>query len=212
MKILVIGANGQIGREFCTLARQAGLDIRALVRDATQEAFFTTQGIEVAVGDLEGDFAHAFTGCDQVIFTAGSGAKTGADKTLMVDLYGAMRSIDLARQFGLRRFIMVSAFRVKDPLAAPEGLRPYLAAKLAADHYLMHAGLPYIILRPGRLTNEAASGSIRTEQGDDPTITISRANTALSLLETAKRPELNNRIIDLLDGETPVQQAIAALV
>ena len=157
MKTLVIGANGQIGRMFCSKAHQAGFPLRAMVREPGQAMWFQEQGIETVVEDLEADFQGALHGCDQVVFSAGAGANGGPDKTLLVDLYGAIRTVDFAKAEGVQRLIMISAMRSMVPQSAPEFLRPYAVAKFAADYYLMTSGLPYLILLPGRLTDEAAS-------------------------------------------------------
>lgn len=209
MKTLVIGANGQIGRMVCAKARERGLDVRAMVRSSEQAARFEQEQIESVIGDLEGDFGHALDGCEQVVFTAGSGPHTGPDKTLMVDLYGAMRTTDEARKRKLRRVIMVSALRVSNLMDAPEKLRPYLVAKLAADHYLHTSGVPSLILRPGRLTDEPSTHRIRTLLGDGPN-TISRENVAEVIVEALPRIDLVGSVIDLLDGDRPISEVLAA--
>ena len=204
---LVIGANGGIGRLFCRQAAAGGLAVRAMVRNSEQRAWFDEIGIESVAGDLESDFESNIEGCDRVIFTAGSGAHTGPDKTLMVDLYGAMRAIDAALEYGIAQFVMVSAFRAEDPRAAPENLRPYAAAKLAADRLLMCSGLPYTILRPGRLTDEPASGHIQVPPSGwhDP-ITVSRENVALCINEILGERWAINRTINLVDGDHPIAE------
>lgn len=204
-KILVIGANGQIGRLFCRQADAGGQSLRAMVRNPDQQAWFNEIGVESVVGDLEGDFDAHFAGCNRVIFTAGSGAHTGPDKTLMVDLYGAMCAIDAALEYDVEQFVMISAFRAEHPPAAPEKLRPYTVAKLAADRLLACSGVPYTILRPGRLTDEPASGHIQVpSSGQYDPITISRENVALCIHEVLGEPWAMNRIINLVDGEQPV--------
>lgn len=209
MKTLLIGANGRIGREFCTLAADAGLAVRAMLRDPAQATHFEGSAVETVTGDLEGEFEHAFHQCEQVVFTAGSGPDTGPDKTLLVDLHGAVRAIDLARDLGLGRFVMVSALRADRPLAGPENLRPYLAAKHAADSYLRHAGIEFVILKPGRLTDEPASGRIATDPASVAHITVSRGNVARSLLAVARNRALRNREYPLLDGEQPIDTVFA---
>lgn len=160
MTTLVIGANGQIGKQFCELAKQSGTPIRAMIRSEEQAAWFQERDIQTVLGDLEGEFEHAFEGCDQVVFTAGSGPHTGPDKTLMIDLFGAIRTADIASQRGLSRYIMVSAMRAEQPLEAPEKMRPYMAAKFAADAHLRHSDVSYVILKPGRLTDDAPTISL----------------------------------------------------
>ncbi|WP_249975828.1 SDR family oxidoreductase [Vreelandella olivaria] len=208
MTTLVVGANGQIGRQFCELAQQAGTSIKAMIRNDEQTQWFNKRGIETVVADLEGEFEHAFEGCDQVVFTAGSGPHTGPDKTLMIDLYGAIRTADIARQKGLSRYVMISALRAEKPLEAPEKMRPYMAAKFAADAYLRNSGVPYVILKPGRLTDEAASQQFASsvdEAGDNQ---ISRANVAHALLHVVQQSGVLNREFPLLDGKRSIDEII----
>jgi len=208
MKTLVIGANGQIGRMFCAKAHQSGFSIRAMVRDAGQVVQFQKQGIDTVVADLEEDFQGAMQGCDQIVFTAGAGG-AGPDKTLLVDLYGAIRTVDFARDQGVKRLIMVSAMRSMVPQLAPDFLRPYAAAKFAADHYLVTSGLPYLILLPGRLVDEPASRHIRTVREDSLPITVSRGNVAECLLAALRNNKLYNRQIILLDGDNEIDDVFA---
>lgn len=208
MTTLVIGANGQIGKQFCELAQQVGTSIKAMIRSEEQASWFKERGIETVIADLEGEFEHAFEGCDQVVFTAGSGPHTGPDKTLMIDLYGAIRTADIAKQKGLSRYIMVSAMRAEKPLEAPEKMRPYMAAKFAADAHLSNSGVPYVILKPGRLTDEAASqqfASTVEESGDNQ---ISRANVAHALLHVVQTPGVVNQEYLLLDGKRSIEEVI----
>lgn len=208
MTTLVIGANGQIGKQFCELAQQAGTPIKAMIRSEEQASWFKEREIDTVIADLEGEFEHAFEGCDQVVFTAGSGPHTGPDKTLMIDLYGAIRTADIAKQKGLSRYIMVSAMRAEKPLEAPEKMRPYMAAKFAADAHLRNSGLPYVILKPGRLTDEAASqqfASTVEESGDNQ---ISRANVAHALLHVVQTPGVVNQEYLLLDGKRPISEIV----
>jgi len=204
-RTLVIGANGQIGRLFCRHAAEHGHMLRAMLRTPDQRGPFEDLGIETVVGDLEDDFAEHLEGCNRLVFTAGSGPRTGADKTLMVDLYGAMRSMDAAVDCGIEQFVMVSALRAGHPPAAPEKLRPYAAAKLAADRLLLGSGLPATILRPGRLTDEPATGRIQVPPpGQYDPIAISRENTALCMAEVLGKSWALGRIINLVDGDHPI--------
>jgi len=128
---------------------------------------------------------------------------------LLIDLYGAIRTVDFAKAQGVQRLIMVSAMRSMVPQTAPDFLRPYAAAKYAADHYLLTSGLPYIILLPGRLTDEPASHRIRTVRDDSLPITISRENVAECLLAALRYERLCNEQIILLDGDDEIDGIFA---
>ncbi|MFT5443287.1 MAG: hypothetical protein ACI8W3_002334 [Myxococcota bacterium] len=208
-KILTIGANGQIGRIFCQMAKDAELPIRAMVRNEEQRARFEAQGIEAVVGDLEGDFFHAFDGCDRVVFAAGSGGSTGGDKTILVDLYGAIRAIAESERRGVEHFVMVSALRAEQPLEAAPAMRHYMVAKLLADQRLIESSVAATVLRPGRLTDEAGSGQVRTSVAAGKGFNISRENVAGCILEALRQPPPSNRVVDLLDGDTPIADAFS---
>lgn len=209
MTTLVIGANGQIGHQFCALAQAAGVPIKAMIRSDDQRPWFTERGISTVIADLEGDFRHAFDGCHQVLFTAGSGPHTGPDKTLLIDLYAATRAIDLASERRLSRFVMVSALRAENPQDAPEKLRPYMAAKFAADAYLRASDVPHLILKPGRLTDDPATRKVATslkETGGENR--VSRANVAHALVHLVQAEALVDREFLLLDGERDIAEAL----
>ena len=209
MTTLIIGANGQIGRQLCELATQAGEPIRAMIRDPGQQPWFQERGIDTVVADLEGDLDHAFEGCDQVVFTAGSGPHTGPDKTLLIDLHGAIRAAELAGEKGMARFIMISAMRAEKPLEAPEKLRPYMAAKYAADAYLRLAKVPHVILKPGKLTDEPATQRVATSlEETGGSNEASRANVAHALLHLIRTRDLIDREFVLLDGERDIADAL----
>lgn len=209
MTTLVIGANGQIGKQFCERAKKAGESVKAMVRREEQTSWFAERGIESIVADLEGDFAHAFDGCEQVVFTAGSGPDTGPDKTLMIDLYGAIRAADIAAEKGLERFIMVSAMRAEDPMTAPEKLRPYMAAKFAADAHLRLSPLSHVILKPGRLSDDAATERFAASVDEAGDNRISRDNVACALLYAVQHAALANTEFTLLDGTRSVADVMA---
>ncbi|WNL39973.1 SDR family oxidoreductase [Halomonas sp. PAMB 3232] len=208
MTTLVVGANGQIGKQYCQQAHSNGIAVRAMVRREDQATWFTERGIDVVIGDLEGEMAHAFDGCSEVVFAAGSGPHTGPDKTLLIDLHGAMRTVDLAREKGLKRFLMVSAIRAEKPLEASEKMRPYMVAKLAADRYLENSGLPYVILKPGPLTDEAPTHGFTDSKEDSPSGSITRADVAYALVHVSQHPAFENRSVTLLNGERSIDELL----
>jgi len=210
MKTLVIGANGGIGRLFCARASRAGSDVRAMLRAPEQLAAFEQRGIEGVLGDLEGELAPAFEGCERVVFTAGSGGHTGGDKTLLVDLYGAVRSIEESERRGLTQFVMVSALGADEPLAGPPAMRHYFVAKKLADDRLRGGRVPFTILRPGRLSDESpGSGRVRTRL-DGGGFSISRDNVAACIEAALASPTALGRVVDLLDGDVPIDQLFAS--
>ena len=127
-KTLVIGSTGQIGRQLLPLLQQTGLEVAALARNPAKLAGI--DGIEIIEGDLEGNFEHAFAGCDRVVFTAGSGASTGPDKTLLIDLWAARKAVDYALKHHVKHFVMVSARGADNPDRGNSPIKPYLIGQV----------------------------------------------------------------------------------
>ncbi len=207
-KTLIIGASGQIGKMTTKLLQSQQQQVVALVRDKSKLSDLSDSFLTIVEQDLEGDFSQAFTGCDQVIFAAGSGGNTGADKTILIDLWAATKAANYAKDHDIKNFIMVSSIGADDPDAIESELKPYLVAKHMADEHLKQSGLNYTIVRPGALTDESASMKISTERPSDRSdAKISRENVANSLAHIASKPSSKKTIFELFDGD----QAISSL-
>jgi uncharacterized protein YbjT (DUF2867 family) len=127
MNILIIGANGKVGKHIVQHLQNTDHQAIAMIRDKNQAAGLEKFGANTVVSDLEKDFEHAYNQIDAVVFTAGSGSKTGPDKTISVDQEAAINSIDLAKKHGVKQYIMVSAQGARNP-EAPSPIQHYFKA------------------------------------------------------------------------------------
>lgn len=199
--VLIIGASGNIAKQATTMLIEEGLTVKALVRDAGKLSDIQHPNLSVFEKDLEDDFSTAFEQCEQVVFAAGSGGNTGAEKTLLIDLWAARNAVEYAKQHGTIRFTMVSSVGADDPDALPSAIRPYLVAKHMADEHLKLSGLRYTILRPGTLLDEPGTGKIQTikpESKDD--VVIPREDVATAIVKAVTSTGSENRIIPLYRG------------
>lgn len=206
MRVVVIGAHGKVGLRLVPMLVEDGHDVVGMVRSRDQVPELSGLGAEPVVGDLERDFAHHLEGADAVVFTAGSGAETGADKTAAVDGLGAIRTVDAAVEHGADRFVMVSARGADDPDRS-EAIRHYLVAKAIADGYLRRSGLDYTILRPGGLTDGEPTGLVQVGE-DVGSGSISRADVAHVIVRTLREPAAVGRTLELINDGTPVKEAL----
>lgn len=209
MNVLVVGANGKVARHVLKKATDAGHRPVAMIRKEEQADDLLKQGAaDTVIADLEADIDHAFKGVDAVIFAAGSGGHTGADKTILIDLWGAMKAIDAAERNGVKRFVMLSSMGTVDPDKSDQ-IRHYLIAKKLADDHLKRSGLTYTIVRPGSLTDEAAQGKIKLEteiQNRDNTIT--REDVAAVLVDVIERENTYGKTFEILNGSTAISEAL----
>jgi uncharacterized protein YbjT (DUF2867 family) len=208
MNVLIIGANGNIGKLTSVMLAEQGHTVKAMVRKEEQREHFKHENIEAVLGDLEQDFEHVFDGVDAVIFTAGSGGHTGPEKTDAIDYEGAVKSIKLAEKHSVQQFIMVSSLAADTPEKGPESLQHYLKAKGNADQVLMESSLNYTILRPGALTDEDGMGLINAQQKLNERGSIPRADVARTIAACLGNEHMYRKVFELIEGETPIQNAI----
>lgn len=201
-KTLIIGASGNIGKLTTQLLLDKEQQVVALVRDASKMQAFSSPNLEIIEANLEDDFEFAFKNCDTVVFTAGSGGHTDGDKTLLIDLWAAVKSANFAKKHNINHFVMVSSIGTDDPESGPESLQPYLVAKRMADEHLIQSGLEYTILRPASLTDDKGSGLFQTQRPSERSNqVIARENVAQAIQFSLKNDQLKGKIIELFDGD-----------
>jgi len=212
MRVLVLGAHGQIGKRVIKKLKDHNHQAVAMIRDESQKVEMQANGAEVVIGDLEKDFSHAYDPKpDAVVFTAGSGGSTGKDKTISVDLQGAKKSIDEAVKHHVERYIMVSALGTNNADQASEEMRPYFMAKSEADQHLVQSD--YTILRPGMLSDEPGTGSVKAaeELDDYGDKTTKRDDVATAIVECLDMPNTFKKKVEMVNGNTPIKDALAKL-
>jgi uncharacterized protein YbjT (DUF2867 family) len=208
-KVLIIGANGTTGRLISeNLYNHPDFTPVAMIRKKSQKDYFKDKGITTVVADLEEDFSHAFNGIDKVIFAAGSGSKTGKDKTELVDKKGAITSINYSIKYGLKKFVMLSSRGAEKAEKADESMQYYLLAKKAADEHLKDSDLSYAIVRPGRLTEGPLTGKIKVASIFNQKGEISRADVAAVLVHMLDHDIDGNQVFEILEGEVEIPDAI----
>lgn len=202
--ILVAGANGTTGRIIIDMLQKSNAySPVAMIRKQEQKKRFENENVTAVLADLEDDLSHALKQVDKVIFAAGSGGK----KVIEVDQNGAIRLIDAAKQAGISKFVMLGSMGTDDPSQGGD-LEDYLKAKQAADKHLQASGLDYVIVRPGALTNDAGQGKIELGSKLNKSGSISRADVAKTLIEVLGNGVMQNQTFEILEGETPIEQAV----
>jgi uncharacterized protein YbjT (DUF2867 family) len=215
VKTLVIGGAGGVGRRLTTLLTTAGNPVSGLHRSAAQSAAVEEAGGTSVLFDLvEGtteELASLLEGHDAVVFSAGAHG-TGRDQTTAIDGKGLEKAVDAARQAGVGRFVLVSVFPdAGRDLETNEGFEHYMRVKKAADVYLTSSDLDWVVVRPGTLTDAPGTGNVRAgwavPYGDVP-----RDDVAAFIAAALREPRLHRVVVELTEGETPVDRAVADLL
>ncbi|MGD9736845.1 MAG: SDR family oxidoreductase [Solirubrobacterales bacterium] len=214
IEVAIAGGHGRIALLLGKLLSDEGHNVLGLIRNPEHEADLHAAGVEPVLCDLEGDddLAAAVKGADAVVFAAGAGPGSGAERKRTMDLGGAVKLIEAAKETGIRRYLMVSAMGAADPPPPGEGgvFGEYLRAKAAADQALEASGLEYTIVRPGGLTDEPPTGRVELGSGLDRG-QIPRADVAAILHDCLFLPHTIDWTFEAVSGETPIEAALASL-
>jgi uncharacterized protein YbjT (DUF2867 family) len=214
MDIVIAGGHGKIALQLERLLADRGDRARGLIRNPDHAADLQAQGAEPLVLDLEAADADAVAAAigsaDAFVFAAGAGPGSGPERKWTVDYGGAVKGMQACRLNGIDRYVIVSSMGA-DPEAADDGgFGTYLRAKGQADRKLAESGLAWTVVRPGALTDDAPTGRVRLAR-DTGRGQIPRADVAAVLAEVLATPGTAGQDFELIAGETPIADAVAAL-
>jgi len=219
MRIAIAGAHGQIARRLGRLLSARGDTVAGIIRNPAHESDVVGDGVDPVVLDLETagleQVALAVRDADAVVFAAGAGAGSGVPRKDTVDRGAAVLLADAAERSGVGRYLLVSSMGVDAVAdgASPEGVDEvfvaYLRAKLAAEQDLLaRDGLTTTVVRPGALTDDPGTGRVtlarHVQRGSVPRDDV--AAVLVALLDAEPR----GAVLELVGGDTPVDQAVAA--
>lgn len=195
-----------------------GDEVAGIIRKPEQAGDLLAAGAEPVVCDLEQatveDVATYMEGADAAVFAAGAGPGSGIERKQTVDYAAAVLFADAAERSGVRRYLIVSSMGAdREP---PPGTDPvfaaYLRAKAAADDDVRaRENLDWTVLRPGRLTDDPGTGRVNlaehTGRGE-----VTRDDVAAVLAALLDEPRTAHRTLELINGDTPIEEAVRAVV
>jgi uncharacterized protein YbjT (DUF2867 family) len=214
MVVAIAGGHGKIGLRLTRLLAERGDRVLSLIRDPAQSEHVSTAGAEPVVADLErttaSAVAEAIAGADAVVFTAGAGPGSGAERKLTLDRDGATLMIEAAGMAGARRYVIVSSMGADPDHAGDEVFDVYLRAKGEADAAVAASGLDHTIVRPGSLTDSPGTGRVQIAESVDRG-EVSRDDVAAVLAATLAEPATIGKTFELVSGEDGIEAALAKL-
>ncbi|TIH28920.1 SDR family oxidoreductase [Subtercola vilae] len=215
MRIALAGGHGAIALHIEKLLSDAGHEAVAIIRNPEQAGDVLAAGGIPVVIDLEGvdarTLARDLQGVDAVVFAAGAGPNSSAERKYTVDRDGAILLADAAEIAGIRRYVLISSMGADDfDPTSDEVFQVYLRAKAEADANVRARDLEYTIIRPGGLTNDAPTGEVLLAESTGRG-TIARADVA-ALVVAALVDGIGIRAqFEAISGDTPLAEALAAV-
>ncbi|MFT4295152.1 MAG: SDR family oxidoreductase [Micropruina sp.] len=209
-RIILFGGHGKVALLAEPLFTRQGDSVTAVIRNPGHADEVRATGATPLVADIErldtAELATLIEGHDAVVWSAGAGGGN-PERTRAVDQDAAIRTMDAARQSGVKRYVMVSYFGSSPQHGVDPGnpFWQYAEAKAAADEYLRASGLDHTILGPSTLTLEPARG---IDTAAEKSATVSREAVAQVIVATLADDSTIGRTIRFNDGDAPIAEAI----
>ncbi|MEV4259080.1 SDR family oxidoreductase [Spirillospora sp. NPDC049652] len=216
MNIVIAGGHGQIALRLARLLSARGDAVLSLIRNPEQVDDVRETGAGPVVADLEylapDDLVDQLTGSDAVVFAAGAGPNSGAARKDTVDRGASALMADAAERAGVRRFVQISSMGAgKPPAGGDDTWAAYINAKTAAEDDLRGRGLDWVILRPGRLTDDPGTGRVTLAEPEVGRGEVTRDDVAAVIGALLSEPQVNRTTLEVVNGDVPIAEAIAAL-
>lgn len=216
MRVVIAGGHGKIALRLERLLTRRGDRAVGIIRNPAQADDLADHGAEAVVLDLEhtdtDTLATELDGGDAVVFAAGAGPGSGAARKDTVDRAGAELLAEAAGKANVSRYLLISSMGAGKP--PPPGrddvFAAYLRAKGASERALQESGLDWTILRPGRLTDDPGTGTVRLAPSV-PRGRVSRDDVAAVLVAMLDEPGTVGATLELVGGDTPIAEAVAAV-
>jgi len=211
--VAIAGGHGQIALVLERLLVEAGHRAIGIVRNPDHVADVEATGATALVLDLEksdaATLAEHLDGVTALVFAAGGGPDSGADRKLTVDRDAAILLADAAEAAGIRRLIIISAMAADTFDADSDDVfQIYLRAKSEADAAVRERDLDWTIVRPGGLTNDAPTDTVLVAESTGRG-TIPRADVAAVVAELLVSGSGIREQFEVISGEVPIAEALA---
>ena len=144
-RVLVAGANGQLGSAIVRKLAAAGVPVRAVGRNAQKLETLRAPGVEIVPVDLMNLAAltEACRGVGQIVSTANNNMGKGATSPTKIDLTAHQNLCAAARNTGARCILYVSALGIDQD--SPVDI---FRIKWYIEDAIRRSGVPHVILRP----------------------------------------------------------------
>jgi nucleoside-diphosphate-sugar epimerase len=213
--IAIAGAHGKIALRLTELLSGRGETVVGLIRNPDHADDVRARGGQPVVCDLESAdvaaIAAAIEGASAVVFAAGAGSGSGAERKLTMDRDGAIKLLQAAVQVGASRYVIVSSVGAENPPDGDDVFSVYLRAKADADRAVQDSDREWTIVRPGALTDEPGTGRVRLDM-DPFRGQVSRDDVAAVLDALLQDTRAARVTLYVNGGDTPIEPALDALL
>jgi uncharacterized protein YbjT (DUF2867 family) len=201
MRVLVVGATGQTGKEIVKELVAKNIPVRALVRNLDKAKEILPPEAELVVGDvlILDTLTTAMVDCQQLICATGATPSFDFTQPYQIDYEGTKNLVNIARNSNIEHFVIVSSLCVSQFFHPLNLFWLVLWWKKQAENYLQQSSLTYTIVRPGGLKSEDNADKIFMSSADTLSEgSIPRQKVAQVCVAALSQPAARNKVVEIV--------------
>jgi len=197
MRIVVLGAGGQLGREAVRILSERGHSVCAVVRRPPSPEFQGSVDVRLADARNRVDLRSAISGFDAVVNVIGGGTVRKNDVASTTSAV----AVAAAKEVGVGRYVAISAGMVAlDWPLFKYVLRPLIFRHILAEHHRVEeivkaSTLAWTIVRPTALTNRTPTGYLASLELQPRALVTSRADVAAFIADELENNSFVRRAV-----------------
>lgn len=204
-KVLVFGGSKNMGLHIVEALVREGHDVAVMLRASSSREALTHLNVEMIMGDAFSldDCVNAVTVTKPNIVISTLGGKNSEGQR--IDGVGNINAIQAIEKSGisLGKFILITSMGSGDQFNTlneniKKALGEALIEKTKAEEFLRNQKFPWIIVRPGGLTHEEASGQYKFSMTED-----------LTTAGYISRKDVANAIVKQIDSDDFIGQSVS---
>lgn len=209
-KVLVFGGSKNMGLHIVEALVREGHDVAVMLRASSSHEALTHLNVEMIMGDAFSldDCVNAVTVTKPNIVISTLGGKNSEGQR--IDGVGNINVIQAIEKSGisLGKFILITSMGSGDQFNTlneniKKALSEALIEKTKAEEFLRNQKFPWIIVRPGGLTHEEASGQYKFSTTEDLTTAgyISRKDVANAIVKQIDNDDFLGQSVSLFGAK-----------
>ena len=205
MKVAVLGAGGQLGRELVRALETRGHHVVAAVRRQPTSPLGTSVEIRLTDAQKKSEILAAVKGCDAIVNAIGAGTLRRND----IESTTTTAAVAAAQEIGVRRYVAMSAGMLAlDWFFFKYILRPLIFRNIVAEHrrveeIVRFGTLTWTIVRPPKLTNGPATGYVASLEPQPQFFSAARADVAAFIADELKNDAYVLRAVFVASRRVP---------
>src|SRR5215470_8835358 len=185
VRVVVLGAAGQLGREVVRALAGHGYSVRAVVRRPPDAAFDSPIEVRIADARDKTQISAAISGADVVVNTIGGGTlrKNDVESSTTAIAVAAAQEVPVKRYIAMSAAMVALDWKFFKYVLRPLVFRNILAEHLRVEEIVKATGLKWTIVRPPRLTNGPPKGYVASLQLLRSSFSAARADVATFIVD-----------------------------